>query len=86
MSIERKVTRMGGSLGITIPRDIAAMMGVSDGSDVRLSIVGRQLVIEPQDDTMPDTIFQRSLASVLRRYGGTFKGLADFDAGRKRPR
>lgn len=33
-----------------IPRDLAEMMGVTEGSPVDLTLAGRQLVIEPDDD------------------------------------
>jgi antitoxin component of MazEF toxin-antitoxin module len=84
MSIHRQVTKVGGSLGVIIPRDIAEAMGVASGSPVRLSIVGRQLVVEPEDDTPSDAEFQRAHAAVLRRYGPAFSGLAEFDKGRGR--
>lgn len=82
--MHRKISKVGGSLGILIPRDLAEMMGVSEGSPVRLSLVGRQMVIEPEDDTIPDASFRRTLATVLRRYGPAFEALAKFDSESKR--
>ena len=81
MALRRRVTKVGGSLGVLIPRDLAEVMGVQEGSQVRLSMVGRQMVVEPEDDTIPDASFRRSFAAVLRRYGPGFKRLADFDRG-----
>lgn len=72
MSIHRKISKIGGSVGIFIPRDIADAMGVEEGSPVTLSLVGRQLVIEPEDD--------RAFATVLRRHASDFKSLAEFDS------
>ena len=81
---------MGGSLGVVIPKAVSELVGLADGSEVSLSVVGRQIVIEPTDDTIPDETYRRSLGAVLRRYGPAFEGLAKFDAGkaprRKRPR
>ena len=82
MPVHRRISKIGGSLGILIPRDIAESMGVREKSKVSLSTVGRHMVVEPEDDTMSETSFRRSLAIVLRRYGKAFKMLADFDAGR----
>jgi antitoxin component of MazEF toxin-antitoxin module len=82
MTIERHVTKIGGSLGVLIPRDIAEAMGVQSGTPIRLSIVGRQLVIEPTDSTMSEQVFQRAFAAVLRREAPVFKALADYDEGR----
>jgi antitoxin component of MazEF toxin-antitoxin module len=86
MSLNRRVAKVGGSLGILIPRDIAEAMGVTEGSPVRLSLVGRQMVIEPQDDTIPDASFRRAFATVLRRYGSAFEKLAEQDRGQGRAR
>jgi antitoxin component of MazEF toxin-antitoxin module len=81
MTVVRQVKRVGGSLGILIPRDIAEAMNVKAGSEVRLTLVGRQVVIEPASDTVEDGAFRRAMAAVLRRYGPTFKALAAFDRG-----
>jgi death-on-curing protein len=47
MALHRRVAKVGGSLGILIPRDLADVMGVKEGTPVRLSLVGRQMVVEP---------------------------------------
>jgi hypothetical protein len=57
-------------------------MGVESGTPIRLSLVGRQLVIEPTDSTMSEQVFQRAFATVLRREAPVFKVLADYDEGR----
>ena len=82
MVLHRRIARVGGSLGILIPRDVAEVMGVEEGTPVRLSLVGRQMVVEPEDDSLPEASFRRSFATVLRRYGSAFKALAEFDQGR----
>jgi antitoxin component of MazEF toxin-antitoxin module len=82
MTLHRRVAKVGGSLGILIPRDLAEVMGVEEGTPVRLSLVGRQMVVEPEDDSLPEASFRRSFATVLRRYGPAFKALADFDRGK----
>ena len=64
-----------------IPRDLAEPMEVSEESPVRLSLVGRQLVVEPEDDIASDADFQRALAVVLRKHRSAFKALADYDRG-----
>lgn len=80
ISMHRKISKIGGSVGIFIPRDIADAMGVEEGSPVTLSLVGRQLVIEPEDDTVDDGTFRRAFATVLRRHASDFKSLAEFDS------
>jgi antitoxin component of MazEF toxin-antitoxin module len=81
MTVQRQVKKIGGSLGVLIPRDIAESMGVTEGSDVLLTLVNRQLVVEPTVDSIDDATFQRAFAAVLRRDGEGFRWLADFDRG-----
>jgi antitoxin component of MazEF toxin-antitoxin module len=81
MTIRRRIKRIGGSLGLLLPRDIAEAMAVKEGSEVRLTLVGRQVVVEPADDTLDDTAFRRALAAVLRRHRRTFDLLAAYDRG-----
>lgn len=81
MTIKRRVKRIGGSLGILIPRDLAEAMNVKEGSEVRITLVGRQAVVEPADDTVDDGAFRRAMAAVLRRHGRAFERLAAYDRG-----
>lgn len=81
MSLHRKVTQVGGSLAVIIPRDIAESMDLDAGDSVRLSLVGRQMVVEPEDDTVDKDTFRRAFAAVLRRYDSAFKALAEHDRG-----
>jgi len=78
-SVQRRVTQIGGSVGVIIPRDFAEAMGVDSKSSVRVSLVGRQLVIEPDDDTIPQASFRRAFATVLRKYAPAFEALAEHD-------
>jgi len=86
MSVKRKVRKVGGSLGVLLPRDFAESANVQDGSDVRVSLVGRSFVIEPEDDTIDEESFRRAYAKVLRRYGKAFEELAAHDRGEFRAR
>ena len=86
MSVRRRVKQVGGSLGVLIPRDIAEAMDVKAGSEVRLTLVGRQVVVEPIDDTLDDDAFRRAFAAVLRRHGRAFARLAAHDRGDRRSR
>ena len=86
MTLQRRVKRIGGSLGVLIPRDFAEAMAVKDGSAVRLTLVGRQVVIEPVDDLLDDGAVQRAFAAVLRRHGSAFDRLAAYDRGEWHPR
>src|SRR5438876_537493 len=65
MTMKRTVVRMGGSLGVVIPKALSELVGLADGSEVSLSVVGRQIVIEPTDDTIPDETYRRSLGAMM---------------------
>ena len=86
MTLRRQVKRIGGSLAVVIPRDFAAAMDVEEGSAVRLTLVGRQMVLEPVDDALDDAVVQRAFGAVLRRHGRAFEQLAAYDRGEWRPR
>jgi antitoxin component of MazEF toxin-antitoxin module len=90
MTVRRQVKRVGGSLGILIPRDIAEAMNVKAGSEVRLTLVGRQVVVEATEDVPEEGAFRRAMAAVLRRHASAFDALAAYDRGewpppRRRP-
>ena len=85
MTLRRRVRRIGGSLGILIPRDFAEAMKVKEGSEVRLTLVGDQVVVEPLGDRLDDGAFRRAFAAVLRRHRRGFALLAEYDRGVWRP-
>jgi antitoxin component of MazEF toxin-antitoxin module len=68
MTLRRRVKRIGGSLGALIPRNFAEAMEVTDGSEVRLTLVGRQVIVEPVHDTLDDAASRRAFGAVLRRH------------------
>lgn len=45
--MQKTVKKVGGSLAVFIPRDIAELMGVVEGTSVRIALVGRKLLVEP---------------------------------------
>jgi len=85
MTVRRRIKRIGGSLGVLIPRDLAEAMDIREGAEVRLTLVGRQVVVEPVDDTLDDGAFRRALGAVLRRHGRAFARLAAYDRGEWSP-
>ena len=76
MTLRKRVKRVGGSLGVLIPRDFAEAMRVKEGSEVRLTLVGNQVVVEPVEGSLDEEAFRRAFAAVLRRHGRGFKFLA----------
>jgi len=85
MTLRRRVKRIGGSLGILLPRDFAAAMELKAGSEVRLTLVGNQVVVESAADSLDDGAFRRAFAAVLRRHRRAFALLAEYDRGTWQP-
>lgn len=85
MTLRRRVKRVGGSLGVLIPRDFSEAMKLREGSEVRLTLVGNQVVIEPVEGNLDDGTFRRAFAAVLRRQRRGFELLANYDRGTWRP-
>lgn len=83
MSVQRQVKKVGGSLAVIIPRDLAEAMRVEAGSNIHLTLVGTQLLIEPapESSTASSANFRRALASVLRTHRSTIRDLAAYDRG-----
>ena len=81
MTLRRRVRRVGGSLGVLIPRDFAEAMNVREGTEVRLTLVGSQVVVEPVTADLADGAFRRAFAAVRRRHRGGFERLAAYDRG-----
>lgn len=81
MTLRRRVKRVGGSLGLLIPRDFAEAIQVTEGSEVRLTLVGNQIVVEPVEGSLDEGTFRRAFAAVLRRHRQGFQRLADYDSG-----
>jgi antitoxin component of MazEF toxin-antitoxin module len=77
--VERKVTRIGGSLGIIIPRDFAEAMNIEVGSKVELRLSGRELITTPGYASMSKAKLRRVAAEVLKKYAPAFKALAEHD-------
>lgn len=43
----RKTFKIGGSLAIRIPKEIADVIGLKEGSDVKVAVREKKIVIEP---------------------------------------
>ncbi len=82
MTLRRAIKKVGGSLVVIIPRDLVEAMHVTEGSPVNLTLVGRQMVVEPTSDELSDHEFRRALGAVLRSGSKMFQTLADYDRGR----
>ena len=70
----RKLTKIGNSLGFTLPKEQLARLGLAEGDTVYVSETPDGLLLSPYD---PE--FERQTAaaeSILKRYRNAFRELA----------
>jgi len=71
---QRKLTKIGNSLGFTLPKEQLARLGMAEGDAVYVSETPEGLLLSPYD---PDFARQTEAAeSILRRYRNAFRELA----------
>lgn len=70
----RKLTKIGNSLGFTLPKEQLARLGLGEGDAVYVSETPDGLLLSPYD---PEFERQTKAAeSILRRYRNAFRELA----------
>lgn len=85
--IKKTLRKIGGSVGLVLPRDLVAAAGLAEGDEVGLTLHGRRLVIEPVTRRAGGADFRTSLEAVIERHGDAFRQMAEFDrTGRRRAR
>jgi antitoxin MazE len=79
--VERKVTRIGNSLGVTFPQEVLEHLGISQGDAVRFEIVNGQVTIKKKINLkLPkgiDEEFLEQMNDMINEYDQTFKNLVD---------
>jgi putative addiction module antidote len=75
----RKVTKIGNSLSVTIPKDIAEKLNIKQGDLIEFTPSNQGAFIKPAQ-TIPDNVDPRlvqSLNKIFADYDQTFKNLRD---------
>ncbi|WP_257985135.1 AbrB/MazE/SpoVT family DNA-binding domain-containing protein [Bacillus sp. T33-2] len=79
--VERKVTRIGNSLGVTFPQEVLEHLGIGQGDEVRFEIVKGQVTIKKKANLkLPkgiDEEFLEQMDDMINEYDQTFKNLVD---------
>lgn len=52
-TIERRITKIGNSLGLTLPNDALKALNVSKGDEVQVELVGNQIIIKKTPKMIP---------------------------------
>lgn len=79
--IERKVTKIGNSYGVTIPIDMLKEAGISYGDHVQLDLEKGKIMMEKKKEVrLPEGIdddFMDVLNDVIKEHHEAFTGLVD---------
>jgi antitoxin component of MazEF toxin-antitoxin module len=72
----KKLTKLGNSQGLVIDKQTLAQMGLSEASEVSMTLHGRQLVITPVEPKISDDELRESRERVFGKYDDLFRRLA----------
>ncbi|MBY6054029.1 AbrB/MazE/SpoVT family DNA-binding domain-containing protein [Cytobacillus firmus] len=79
--IERKVTKIGNSIGITLPPELLKQVGLSQGDDVLVEVQDGKIILRKKEQLyLPDGVdaeFMEILNDVIKEHDKAFKGLVD---------
>lgn len=80
-NFERKVTKIGNSIGITLPSEILKQVGLAQGDDVRVEVKDGKIILQKKEHLqLPDGVdaeFMDILNDVIKEHDKAFKGLVD---------
>ena len=78
---ERKVTKIGNSLGITLPSELLKQVGLAPGDNVQVEVKDGKIVLGKKEQvTLPkgvDAEFMDLLNGVINEHDKAFKGLVN---------
>jgi putative addiction module antidote len=63
--LTKKITSLGNSAAIVLPKDILALMGLGIGDEVELSINEKSLVVKPLSEKARQELFETALRTVM---------------------
>jgi antitoxin MazE len=79
--VERKVTKIGNSLGVTFPQEVLEHLGITHGDEVRFELENGQVNIKKKVNVnLPkgiDEEFLDQMNDMINEYDKTFKGLVE---------
>lgn len=79
--IERKITKIGDSIGIKLPPELLKQVGLSQGDDVQIEVKDGKIIIRKKEHLyLPDGVdaaFMELLNDLIKEHDKAFKGLVD---------
>jgi putative addiction module antidote len=77
MKYSQKLTKIGNSVGIIIPRQVLEKLGIGAGSEVFVEQVQDKLLIQKEDSSSISPEFLKIAESLADKYEDAFRELAD---------
>ena len=78
---ERKVTKIGNSVGITLPNEVLKEAGVGHGDNIDIKVKDGDIVLTKKEHiNLPDGVdaeFMNVLSDVIEKHDKAFKGLVN---------
>jgi antitoxin MazE len=68
MEVEKKIRKIGNSLGVVIPSDILKEIGVKDGDTVYLSIEDGEIIIRSESQKETNDKFKEKVTAIIEEY------------------
>ncbi len=81
--VERKVTKIGNSLGVTLPGEVLTHLGISQGDDIRFSLEDGKVSIKKRHDINLDGLedidqeFLEGVKVLFDNFDDALRNLAD---------
>jgi antitoxin MazE len=73
----KTLSKHGNSLALVIDRSILDLLGIDEKTQLEISTDGEALVVAPVRDKKQRKKFDQAVASSHKRYGKTYKRLAE---------
>jgi antitoxin MazE len=68
MEVEKKIRKIGNSLGVVIPSDMLKEIGVKDGDTVYLSIEDGEIIIRSESQKETNDKFKEKVTAIIEEY------------------
>jgi antitoxin component of MazEF toxin-antitoxin module len=72
----KRITASENSATLLLPQELLDLMGVGDGDEVDVSVVGRTLTLRPLDEAERARSLEAATTSVLERRASAYEELA----------
>jgi putative addiction module antidote len=68
MEVERKIRKIGNSLGVILPSEFLKSMGIKEDDSVFISYENNQIVIKKYGEVMKEDVFKEKVIQIIDEY------------------